>query len=92
MAGLVGAATGAAAVMLDDSGAVLVVPFINSSVTPLNMETPPMGDFPFGLYTSHSKYDYMNYFMNIQSMFLKIRLSLQFYMHFSYTFVGWTVS
>ena len=32
MTGLVGATTGAAAVMLDDSGAVLVGPFINSSV------------------------------------------------------------
>ena len=43
--GLVGAIAGAA-VMLDDSGAVLVTPSINSSVTPPNMETPPTGGFP----------------------------------------------
>ena len=50
--GLVGAIVGAA-VMLDDSGALLVVPSINSSVTPPNMETPPTGGFPFGLCTPH---------------------------------------
>ena len=51
--GLVGATAGAE-VMLDDSGAVLVVPSINSSVTPPNMETPPTGGFPFGLCTPYS--------------------------------------
>ena len=50
--GLVGAIAGAA-VMFDDSGAVLVVPSINSSVIPPNMETPPTGGFPFGLCTPH---------------------------------------
>ena len=51
--GLVGAIAGAA-VMLDDSGAVLVTPSINSSVTPPNMETPPTGGFPFGLCTPYN--------------------------------------
>ena len=63
MTGLVGATTGAA-VMFDDSGAVLVDPSINSSVTPPNMETPPMGGFPFGLCTLQSKFDHMNYLIN----------------------------
>ena len=49
---MVGAIAGAA-VMLDDSGAVLVVPSINSSVTQPNMETPPTGGFPFGLCTPY---------------------------------------
>ena len=41
--------TGLAVVMVDGSGAVLVDPLVNSSVTAPNMETPPTGAFPFNL-------------------------------------------
>ena len=46
---LVGAIAGAV-VMVDGSGSVLVVPPVNSSVIAPNMETPPTGAFPFGLW------------------------------------------
>ena len=40
-----------AVVMVDGSGAILVDPPVNPSVTAPNMETPPTGAFPFGLST-----------------------------------------
>ena len=46
---LVGAVAGAV-VTADGSGTVLAVPPVNSSVTAPNMETPPTGAFPFGLW------------------------------------------
>ena len=40
-----------AVVTVDGSGAALVDPPVNSSVTAPNMEIPPTGAFPFGLST-----------------------------------------
>ena len=53
---LVGAVAGAV-VTADGSGTVLAVPPVNSSVTAPNMETPPTGAFPFGLWITTQIYN-----------------------------------